>query len=215
MALWQHLKASRQGYPLIVGEPGGASLLAEMAELDDRATQEILRAAEGVNFPEGLLARQRIELEEAAREFDQAYDDAELVGDWPGDVVANPEATVTRDLLSGAWLPEVLVVVLPTQDAAVAIAMLRYGGWNACPPAEDHVAAIRSWRDRFGFEPISLSHDVIEGRVAQRPSGRDQALALAREQYAYCPDIVDQGVTTLSALGATLMISDWWFFWWD
>ena len=32
---------------------------------------------------------------------------------------------------------------------------------------------------------------------------------------AYCPDIVDQGTDNLATLAAILMVSDWWFFWWD
>jgi hypothetical protein len=38
---------------------------------------------------------------------------------------------------------------------------------------------------------------------------------LAREQYLYCGDIVDQGTGTLSRLATALMADDWWYFWWD
>jgi hypothetical protein len=40
-------------------------------------------------------------------------------------------------------------------------------------------------------------------------------MELAQEQYDFCPDIVLQGTGTLEPLAATLMASDWWFFWWD
>jgi len=49
-------------------------------------------------------------------------------------------------------------------------------------------------------------------RVARRPATPEEALELARLQYEYCHDIVDQGVDTLSALAASLMAHDWWFF---
>jgi hypothetical protein len=52
-------------------------------------------------------------------------------------------------------------------------------------------------------------------RVQRRPPTREAALELAREQYVYCSDIVDQGVQTLSAFAAALMENDWWYFWWD
>jgi hypothetical protein len=52
-------------------------------------------------------------------------------------------------------------------------------------------------------------------RVRHRPKSRGEALELAREQYSYCSDIVDQGVGTLNALAAALMENDWWYFWWD
>ena len=35
------------------------------------------------------------------------------------------------------------------------------------------------------------------------------------EQFAYCPDIVDQGAGTLEALAAVLVNASVWFFWWD
>jgi hypothetical protein len=64
-------------------------------------------------------------------------------------------------------------------------------------------------------ELVGLSFDVTNLQTAKRPETREVALALAREQYTYCNDIIDQGTDTLSALAATLMVSDWWYFWWD
>ena len=40
-------------------------------------------------------------------------------------------------------------------------------------------------------------------------------MALAWEQFLFCEDIVSQGVETISNLGATLLNSPYWFFWWD
>jgi hypothetical protein len=56
---------------------------------------------------------------------------------------------------------------------------------------------------------------TLNVRVARRPATPEEALELARLQYEYCHDIVDQGVDTLSALAASLMAHDWWYFWWD
>jgi hypothetical protein len=62
---------------------------------------------------------------------------------------------------------------------------------------------------------VGLSHDVVNIRVRRKPATRAEALDLAREQYAYCSDIIEQGVGTVSALAAALMENDWWYFWWD
>ena len=48
-----------------------------------------------------------------------------------------------------------------------------------------------------------------------KPVTREEALNLARVQYAYCNDIIDQGVGSYRALAAELMAHHWWFFWWD
>jgi hypothetical protein len=55
----------------------------------------------------------------------------------------------------------------------------------------------------------------VDLRVARRPDTREQALELAREHYAYCNDIVDQGEGTLSPLAACLIADERWNFWWD
>jgi hypothetical protein len=112
-------------------------------------------------------------------------------------------------------LDKVHIALIPTDDWTTIPAHLQWGGWNACPHPEFHVAALRSWRDRFGAELVGLSRDTLELRVSRRPQTREAALELAREQYAYCNDIVDQGVGTLSVLAADLMADPWWFFWWD
>jgi hypothetical protein len=136
------------------------------------------------------------------------------LGDWPSEPMGAPQLSVAT-ALSGSPLSKVQLVILPTDDWTTIPAYLNWGNWNGCPAPEYHVAALRSWRERFGAELIGLSHDVMNIRVNTRPEMRDAALDLAREQYAYCSDIVDQGVQTLSALAAVLMQSDWWYFWWD
>ncbi len=42
-------------------------------------------------------------------------------------------------------------------------------------------------------------------------------MEVAQEQYAFCPDVVDQGGedATVGALADTLRQSDKWYFWWD
>jgi Domain of unknown function (DUF4253) len=137
------------------------------------------------------------------------------LGEWPSEPMGAPQLSVATETLTGAPLAKVQLVILPTDDWTTIPAYLQWGDWNGCPAPEYHVAALRSWRDRFGAELIGLSHDVMNIRVKRRPETRDAALDLAREQYAYCSDIVDQGVETLSALAAVLMESDWWYFWWD
>ena len=205
LAAWEQLRRAGEGYPLIVGTPEDAAYLAE---------QPALEGAVGVaRFPQDLLQARERDLREAAEEFGETYDPSP--GPWPAVAPGTPVASLTRDILTDAPHPVVYLLVLPTHDPAEALGLLRYGGWNDCPPVEQHVAACRYWGQKFGYEPICVGHDTIEGRVRRRPADRQEALTLAREQYAYCADIVDQGVENVSALAAALMASDWWYFWWD
>lgn len=138
------------------------------------------------------------------------------VGEWPGDVPDyGPEPTIAYDHQSGRPLEKVSIALIPTNDWTAIPAFLRWGGWNECPASEYHIAAFRSWRDRFGLELVAFNHDTLNLRVQRGPSTREAAIDLAREQYVYCSDIVDQGDGKLSTLAATLLGAPWWYFWWD
>ncbi|MEA2917821.1 MAG: hypothetical protein QOJ15_9902 [Bradyrhizobium sp.] len=47
--------------------------------------------------------------------------------------------------------------------------------------------------------------------VAHPISAREQAIALALEQFAYCPDIVLQGTETIERLAASLTGARYWW----
>ena len=85
----------------------------------------------------------------------------------------------------------------------------------AWEPPEYHVAASRSWRERHGAQLVGMSADVLNIETIDGPRSRDDALALAREQYVYCGDLVNQETYTLSDLAAGLIANPWWCFWWD
>jgi hypothetical protein len=135
------------------------------------------------------------------------------LGEWPAQPDYVPGLSVTMD--RGRTLEKVIVGLIPTDDWTTIPAHLRWGGWNECPHPEYHVAALRSWRDRFGAELVGLGTDVMDVRVARPPQSRADALDLAREHHVYCADIVHQGVGTLSGWAALLLGHEWWSFWWD
>jgi hypothetical protein len=83
----------------------------------------------------------------------------------PATAPESPGLSVAFDLRSGAPLPRAHIVILPTDDWTTIPAYLRWGNWNGCPAPEYHVAAFRSWRDRYGAELVGLSHDVVNIRV--------------------------------------------------
>lgn len=222
LAGWERLKASGRGWPVVIGGDEALERIADQFSIDDpelfggpmapgpRPIAEIVQAAANLHFPADLAR------------WPGAYREEDLrapIGEWPdGDPTgASGEdgLTVAHDMRSGRAFEQVHILLIPTQDGSEVPAYLRWGNWNACPPPEYHVAALRSWHERYGVELVGIDGDTMNLRAARRPGSREEALALARELYRYCPDIVDQGAGTLSALAATLMASDWWFFWWD
>lgn len=217
---WRRLHAERGGWPVVLGGDEDLAMITEGLELETRTPKAILAAASLLTFPQSLLDRRAADTRAATewlREHGHDPDDAEdgpPLGDWP-DAAQGSGFTVATDVLTGQFLDKVHIAVLPCRTGAEAPAYLRWGNWNDNPVAEHHVAALRYWHERHGAELVGMTHDVVNLHVATRPATREAALALAREQHAYCADIVDQGVETLSALAATLMADDWWYFWWD
>lgn len=158
--------------------------------------------------------RRTLSREEARAQMLAARQEPE-VGDWPTTPQDSLGLSVATDILTGKALPKVYIALLPTADATEVPAYLRWGGWNACPEPAYHVAALRAWRERYGAELVGMAFDTLNLRVARKPKTRDEALALAREHYVYCSDIVEQGTQTFSVLASALMNDDWWYFWWD
>jgi hypothetical protein len=87
--------------------------------------------------------------------------------------------------------------------------------WNECPPADVQTAICKYWHQKYGAEIACVSGDILECIVANPPQDRLAADELAREQYLFCTDIVDQGVGSLPTLGKTLLGCKYWYFWWD
>jgi len=88
------------------------------------------------------------------------------------------------------------------------------GAINSGADAARHAAILRSWEDRYDAILVGLGFDGVHLVVRRPPAGED-AVRCAAEQYAFCPDVVDQGAGTLAALAQTLEDLSLWAFWWD
>lgn len=224
-AQWKELKAAGRGAPVVVGADIGNVLEPFHPQWRRRPVTEWLSAAEAIKIPEDLFnmrLNQRAEALAAPLVFHPAYSADRLeraheppLGEWPAEASRSTGLSVAHDLMTREPFPKVFIVLLPTNDPTAIPAHLHWGSWNACPAPDYHVAVLRHWRDSYGAELVGLGRDSIELKVGRKPATRDEAIELARVQYAYCNDIVDQGTGTYSVLAAELMAHDWWFFWWD
>ena len=113
----------------------------------------------------------------------------------------------------GKTIPLVLAEI-PVQHPWEVFAYVPFGGWNECPSSQEHMAAAKYWYEKFGAVPAVITRDVLEYDLPV-PVKREEAMALALEQYAFCPDIVDQGCQSVGYLADTLAMSTKWYFWWD
>ncbi|MFZ5783715.1 MAG: DUF4253 domain-containing protein [Pseudomonadota bacterium] len=223
---WEQLKSAGRGVPVVVGDLSGIlRAFSEDEEDARRPVEEILAAADAIRFPEGLFRMRQDQVRAALgllRELDPSgadeigeEEEEPPLGEWPGEIAPSIGLSVARDVATDEPLSKVHILLVPTSDPTTVPAYLQWGGWNACPAAEYHVAALRHWRDRYGAELVGMDADTLNIRVARKPATCEEAIALARLQHVYCSDIVEQGTETISVLAAGLMAHDWWFFWWD
>lgn len=133
------------------------------------------------------------------------------LGEWP----EHPQPFNSFAILDDRHSPNLALLFVPTtKDWEVPI-FLCFGGWNECPYPGEIAGLLRHWSEVWRAELVAMTFDTIELRVGRPPKERDAALALAREQYLTCQDIVHQGTNSLVALASGLLGGSTWFFWWD
>jgi hypothetical protein len=148
------------------------------------------------------------------QEIDEEFEES----DWPYDVAPDDslQALQTWDPDVGSReLDSVFILLVHADHSWEVPAKLLYGGWNECPVPQVHVGFLKRWFGLHDAEIISIGRATIEMRVGKPPVSRDEALELAREQFVYCPDCVDQGAGSVPSLAAELLNGRIWHFWWD
>ncbi len=111
---------------------------------------------------------------------------------------------------------DALLLEIPVENPWEVVAYLPMGGWNECPDPEEMMDICKYWYEKYKAIPAVFTHDVMEFYAPLGLNGAD-SLEAAKEQYAFCPDRVDQGTRTykISELAAGLEDSHVWYFWWD
>jgi hypothetical protein len=125
-----------------------------------------------------------------------------------------PDFTLTRDQLNLSHRP-VWLTLFPQIPAWQIPLYLQYGDWNDCPLPGEHAAILAHWHRYYGAELFGLDESTLELWVAEPPTTEIATLPLAKEQFAYCEDIVSQGTMTVARLAQTLYQCNHWYFWWD
>jgi len=93
-------------------------------------------------------------------------------------------------------------------------------GWsgpaNYYDDSGEFAVVVRTWEDRFGARVVGLGPDTLQLSVAAPPTTREQALRVAAEHFASCPDSVWQGgYKNLEDYAESLIDQNCWRFWWD
>jgi hypothetical protein len=200
------LQAANKGYPVILGNANSFSRVEETFEMnEEQSVEELISAAQEIIPQDWFLARQ---------ESDPDYYEIKE-GEWPEEACPGNRLSAHCNVSTGEPYSEVYIAVVPAPESWMIPCYMRIGGWNECPSAEEHAAIFKYWGEKYKATVACIADDIIEFQVAQPPTTQEEALHLAKEQYIYCADIVDQGTGTIEALAATLLNGKVWYFWWD
>jgi hypothetical protein len=200
---------NRDHTPIIIGSIRSVELLNDSTP---RPTTEIALRAAKFDFP-SWMDQAKLDWETRSEKTKNPVPPR-----GPADTHTNHADAIDSavwDPARGAALQTIYIALFPTADPTEVPAYLDCGGWNAFPETEVHMGLMRRWRDRFGARLIGHSHDTLTFHVVRPPHTLAEALVLAEEHYAYCPDVVDQGFETLDALAGALLNAATWQFWWD
>ena len=205
-ALRQALNEARGFSPLLIVPD---EILAENLSLD----------FDGAPFKPEQVATLRLErLREAERvdaeEFLRGRDHIE-----PGPV----EGDNIVSYLSSHWdyennqTHEVILAKIPTAKPWELAAWVPMGGFHNCRAPEEQAAVMKRWYEKYGARPVLVTCDAWEF-FAEPLSDRAEALNLAYEHYAFCPDRVDnygREEYRVGNLADSLMKSGVWYFSWE
>jgi hypothetical protein len=193
-------------YPILFGDQEDFDrAYDELRELHEPSPEAVIEESLKLDPLEWL--RKRAEDDREYYEIDQ--------GDWPDDPGPKMDIVTHRELRSGKPKPSVVIGQLPVKAPWHVFAYLQWGGWNECPFPAEHCAMHRYWQESYGAEVVSITGDIVQCSVSRPPKDRIASLELAKEQYFYCADIVQQGTDTIEGLAAVLIDGRYWYFWWD
>ncbi len=195
-------------WPVIVGTYGSLEDIAYRGGTA-RSPREIID--EGLRLDVEQVLRQRVERYNEA--YGRPLTEVLQRGPWPGvDEIQQASST-----LAGDQFERVHIVLLPTVEGWQVPAYLNFGGWDACPPAQEHVCMLKHWHEHYGADVMGMTDTTIEVQVSRPPRERNNAMTLALEHYVYCNETIgyDLVTNTLEDLAARLLDAPHWYFWWD
>ncbi|MFV2101037.1 DUF4253 domain-containing protein [Micromonospora sp. LOL_024] len=143
---------------------------------------------------------------------------------WPG-LAPAVEPRVTPERHADHWAeqlsqaqPAMRLGLVAAERGSDALAVLGWqGAINHTNDTAQLCAVLRSWEERFGVRVIGVGFAELYLSVAAPPTHSAEALRVAAEHFAFCPDNVWQGQRprTVAGYADRLVDAPTWAFWWD
>ncbi len=179
--------------------------------------------------PEDLLARWWRDYTITDEDDDQLSADERLAvtapfgQSWPGRAPAPasvPHADEIAEQYARAFLaanPHARLGLVEAPRGADALAAVGWmGPLNYDNDTATFAAVVRDWEERFGVRVVGIGFSTLHLSVAAPPTDIEDALAIAAEHFAFCPDNIWQGSRPdLASYAEELVDVNCWEFWWD
>ncbi|SBT95490.1 protein of unknown function [Streptomyces sp. DI166] len=143
---------------------------------------------------------------------------------WPG-LAPSRESTTNPDQLAAelaqAYLvdrPQARLGLVGAASGAEAVAAVGWAGpCNYDNDTAKFSAVVRDWEHRFGARVVAVGFSTLHLSVVAPPANEHDALLVAAEHFAFCPDNIWQGDRpyTLAAYAERITGVHHWDFWWD
>ncbi|MFD9411273.1 DUF4253 domain-containing protein [Streptomyces sp. NPDC059989] len=143
---------------------------------------------------------------------------------WPGlaasrETVTNPEQLASE--FAEAFLtdcPRTRLGLVAAPSGAEALTAVGWAG--PCNYENDTAkfsAVVRDWENRFGARVVAVGFSTLHLSIAAPPVSEHEALLVAAEHFAFCPDNIWQGSRPyiLAAYAERITGAHRWDFWWD
>jgi hypothetical protein len=200
--------------------------IAACAAAPQGLTTEEAALAQAAGVPADITLKARVagtgleRLMAGTDEFDQVPAAGLLVQTRPGAGHQVLEA-LRRDLAGTPWRAYLAddsfgheadkVAVLQADDLGY-LAIAHTDGINYDLDHAKVMARYREWQAKYGLRLTGAGMDWIEAEFDRPPADWD---AFAREVYAFCPDVVDQGTGDVPSLAREMKAANTLYLWWD
>lgn len=150
------------------------------------------------------------------RTFDVAADltDAEpWQREWRGLAPAEPARNSLVEVQPPTGVYGLMLV--PVRRPAESLERLGWlGATDYGLTGADLTAVFASWEDRFGAVLVGVTPDMVKVSVARPVRDPEPAAQLAREHYAFCPEVIE-GYGGIEGYAEFLFDQQEWEFWWQ
>jgi hypothetical protein len=104
------------------------------------------------------------------------------------------------------------VSVMKAADPFEILRAMGTNGWNYDLSPEMVIARLKEWDGRYGLVFRGIAFDWVEAEFKTQPQ---DMVGFAKEVYAFCPDVVDQGTESVEVLAKEMKSSNILYLWWD